>query len=70
MNITKEQLEQAKQGQAVEIVENGDEFVLIRKDVYEQVPKVEYDDSELSDDELRAIAARTLEDLDTAGPIE
>lgn len=70
MNITKEQLEQAKQGQPVELVENGDEFVLVRKDVYEQVPKVRYDDSELSDDELQAIAAQTLEDLDTAGPIE
>lgn len=70
MNITKEQLEQAKQGQPVEIAENGDKFVLVRKDVYEQVKKVQYDDSELSDDELQAIAAQTLEDLDTAGPIE
>jgi len=33
MNITQEQLEQVKGGQAVEIAENGDEFVLIRKDM-------------------------------------
>ncbi len=70
MNITKEQFEQAKSGQPVEIAENGDEYVLIRKDVYEQVAKIVYDDSELTDDELRAIAAQTLDDLDTAGPIE
>ena len=37
MNITKEQLEQAKGGQAVKIAENGDQFVLVRKDVYDRV---------------------------------
>jgi hypothetical protein len=30
---------------------------------------VPYDDRELTDDELHAIAARTLDDLDTAEPI-
>ena len=70
MNLTKEQFEQAKSGQPVEIAENGDEFVLMRKDVFEQVKQVLYDDSDLSDEELHAIAAQTLQDLDTAGPIE
>ncbi len=70
MNLTQQQFEQAKNGQPVEIVENGDEFVLIRKDVFEQVKQVLYDDSDLSDEELHAIAAQTLRDLDTAGPIE
>ncbi len=37
MNITNEQLEQAKSGQAVEIADDGDEFVLVRKDVYHRV---------------------------------
>ena len=70
MNLTQQQFEQAKNGQPVEIAENGDEFVLIRKDVFEQVKQGLYDDSDLSDEELHAIAAQTLQDLDTAGPIE
>lgn len=37
MNLTREQFEQAKSGQPVEIAENGDEFILIRKDVYDRV---------------------------------
>lgn len=40
MNLTKEQFEKAKSGQAVEIAENGDEFILIRKDVYDRVRRV------------------------------
>jgi hypothetical protein len=56
MNLTKEQFDQAKRGQAVEIAENGDEFVLIRKDIYERVKTILYDDSELSDDEATQLA--------------
>jgi hypothetical protein len=54
----------------VAISENGEEFVLIRKDVFERIRQNPYVDSELSDEELHAIAARTIEDLDAAGPIE
>jgi hypothetical protein len=69
MNLTKEQFDQAKSGRAVEISENGDEFVLIRKDVYEHVLKaVVYDDSEPSQDELRAIFARGIESSDWNDP--
>jgi hypothetical protein len=35
VNLTKEQLEQAKSGQPVEIADKGDEFILIRKDLYD-----------------------------------
>jgi hypothetical protein len=68
MNITQAQLEQAKSGQAVEIAENGDQFVLIRKDVYDRVKTVLYDDSEPSEDELRAIFARGIESSDWNDP--
>jgi hypothetical protein len=44
MNLTKEQFEQARSGQPVEIADNGDEFVLIRKDVYERVQAIIPDD--------------------------
>jgi hypothetical protein len=37
MDITKEQIEQAKRGQAVEVADNGDEFVLVRKDMFDRV---------------------------------
>lgn len=40
MNITKEQLDQAKSGQAVEVADDGDEFVLVRKDVFDRVRSV------------------------------
>jgi hypothetical protein len=56
MNLTKEQFEQAKTGQAVEIAENGDEFVLIRKDIYERVKAILYDDGDISDDEAARLA--------------
>jgi len=68
MNITQVQLNQAKSGQVVEITENGDEFVLIRRDVYERVKKVLYDDSEPSENELRAIFARGIESSDWNDP--
>lgn len=68
MHLTKDQFEQAKSGRAVEIAENGEEFVLIRKDLYERVKAVLYDDSEPSHDELRAIFARGVESSDWNDP--
>ena len=56
MHLTQEQFEQAKSGQAVEIAENGDEFVLIRKDVYDRVKTILYDDGEVSDAEAAHLA--------------
>jgi hypothetical protein len=69
MNLSPEQMRAVESGEPVSIFVGRTEYVLIRKEMYEQVRGV-YDDSELSDNELRAIAARTLDDLDSAGPIE
>lgn len=44
MNLTKEQFEQARSGLPVEIADQGDEFVLVRKDVYEKVQAIIPDD--------------------------
>jgi hypothetical protein len=56
MNITKEQLERANGGQPVEIAENGDEYVLIRKDVYQRVKSILYDDGDVTDEEAAQLA--------------
>lgn len=58
-----------ERGDAVSITIEHTECVVIRKDVFDQVRATGYDDSDLSDDEMHAIAARTLDDLDAAGPI-
>lgn len=68
--ITKAQVREAEKGIPVEVRIDDTDFVLIRKDLYEREQKIAYDDSELSENELRAIAARTLDDLDSAGAIE
>jgi hypothetical protein len=70
MNITKEQLETAETGQPVELVEDGKEFVLIRRDLYDRVKHViEYDDSDWTEEEMSRLAAETFEAADEAGPI-
>jgi hypothetical protein len=68
MNLSPQQLQAIEHGEAVPITVGRTECVVIRREVYEQVRKL-YDDSELSHNELRAIAARTLDDLESAGPI-
>jgi hypothetical protein len=61
MKITKEQLDAAEHGEAVVLDEDGKRFVLISGDVYDRVKKLLYDDSEWSDEELRAMLARSAE---------
>ena len=57
MEITQEQLEKAESGQAVELAENGKEFVLIRRDMYDRLKRLlGYDDSELTPEEMARAA--------------
>lgn len=56
MQITQEQLDQAKGGQPVTISGNGLQFVLLRQDVYDRVKRVLYDDSDISDEEAARLA--------------
>jgi hypothetical protein len=70
MTLTAEELTAIESGQPVPVLIDRTECVLIRKDVYEKVNGLVYDDSDWSDAELRAVAARTIFDADTAGPIE
>jgi hypothetical protein len=66
--ITTEQIKSAIAGREVSLHLEGVDLVLLRRDVYEHA-KHRYDDSEWTDEELRALAARAFEDADTAGPI-
>jgi len=70
MILTKQQEEAIQNGDAVPVQIGRSECIVIRRDVYDRAVVRSYDDSEMTDNELRAIAARTLDDLDTAGPIE
>ena len=70
MNITKEQLATAESGAPVDLSENGKEFVLISREVFDRVKHViEYDDGDWTDEERSRLAAQTFEDADQAGPI-
>lgn len=69
MVLTEQQEEAVRHGEAVSIRIGEAECVVVRKDVYDRVKVTAYDDSEITVDELHAIAARTLDDLDSAGPI-
>lgn len=75
MELTADQLKAVGDGLPVPVVIDHTECVIIRRDVFEQAQKEDasktlYDDSDWTDDELRALAGRTVEDADTAGPIE
>jgi hypothetical protein len=69
MNLTAEQVDALKHGDPVRIcpTEVGEDCVMLRADVFERVQQ--FFGGDLTVDELRAIAARTFEDADTAEPI-
>jgi hypothetical protein len=53
MNLTNEQIEALKGGGAVPLVppEVGEECVLIRRDAFDRMTRLAYDDSPVTDDE-------------------
>lgn len=57
-------------GEAVPCLVSDKECIVVRKDVFERMQHVAYDDSELTSDEMIAMAERAFDDADTAGPIE
>jgi hypothetical protein len=68
MNLTPEQMAAVKQGEPVRLMapEINAEVIVLRADLYERFV---YDDGEWTQEEMRALAARTFEDADSAGPI-
>ncbi len=63
IELTPEQQQQLGEGRAVEVTdpETAQPYVVLRKDVYDRVRRLLYDDSEATPDELRAMLARSAE---------
>jgi hypothetical protein len=67
--LTPQQKQSLEHGQAIDLMIDQTQCVVIRRDVYERALAA-YDDSPWTDGELAEQASRTFDDADTAGPIE
>jgi hypothetical protein len=68
MSLSPVQLMAIEVGEPVTVVIDHTECVVLRKDVFDKVQRLM--DAEWSDDELLAVAARTVAEADAEGPIE
>jgi hypothetical protein len=62
MILTAEHIQAAKRGETVRLTADDVEIVVLRADVFDKAQQAAADD--WTDEELRAIAARTFEDAD------
>jgi hypothetical protein len=64
IELTEEQRRQLESGQAVDVTDpqTAQRYVVLRKEVYERVRHLLYDDSEWTEDELRLQLARSAGD--------
>lgn len=64
IEITEEQRRQLDNGKTIDITdpETAQHYVVLRKDIYDRVQRLLYDDSEWTDDELRLQLARSAKD--------
>ncbi len=64
IELTKEQRQQLERGNVVDVVDphTAQVYVLLRKDLYERVQRLLYDDSEWTEDELRLQLSRSAKD--------
>ena len=69
VHLTGEQFKSLEKGESVQIEEGGLKCVILRADVFEKIKTSMPDDDDWSIDELRALAARTVYEADSAGPI-
>jgi hypothetical protein len=69
MDLTAEQLAAVENGEPVPYLLDHTECVVVRKDVFERMQRIAYDDSEWTAEEMIALAERTFDDADSAGPI-
>jgi hypothetical protein len=69
LDLTAEQRTALASGEPVPCVLNQTECVVLRKDVFERIQRVAYDDSEWTPDEMIALAERAFDGADNAGPI-
>jgi hypothetical protein len=63
IDLTDEQRRQLESGQAVDVTDpqTAQPYVLLRKEVYERVRNLLYDDSEWTAEEMRQMLARSAE---------
>ena len=61
IELTEEQRQRLESGQAVDVTDpqTAQPYVILRKDAYERVRHLLYDDSEWTEDELRVQLARS-----------
>ena len=69
-DLTAEQRLALQAGEPVPCIVGATDCVVVRKDVFDRLQHVAYDDSEWSAEEMIALAERTSDDADTAGRIE
>ena len=70
LDLTAQQREALESGEPVACVLDDTQCVVVRKDVFERMQHVAYNDSELTADEMIAMAERAFDDADAAGPIQ
>ena len=64
MNVTPEQLQSIRDGQAISITVGQTECVVVRKDVFRRIQEHAYNDGDWSDDEMSALALNMFDGLD------
>lgn len=70
LGLTAEQRSALESGEPVTCALEQTECVVVRKDVFDRLQRIAYDDSEWTADEMLAVAARTFEEADRAEAIE
>ena len=70
MTLTPEQTRAIQNGQAVSVTVDQNECVVVRKDVFQKIRRLAYDDSDWSEAEMEAVAADMFDALDEAERIQ
>jgi hypothetical protein len=68
MHLSPDQLQSLQHGDPIRVREAGIECVLVRADIFERIKRARLDD-DWTPEEMRALAERSLDDADAAGPI-
>jgi hypothetical protein len=69
LDLTAQERKALESGQPVPCTLEETECVVVRRDVFERLQQIAYDDSEWTPEEMMAMAERAFDDADTAGPI-
>jgi hypothetical protein len=70
VDLTAQERSAIASGEAVPYVLDETPCVVVRRDVFERMQRVAYDDGELTAEEMIDMAERAFDDADSAGPIQ